>query len=122
MSLDRRPRPGYPWAGTSRFALAIILCCLVGMALTACGDGSSDSLTPPPATIIRAVDSEQPTAVTNPGQVATPLPMPPTRPQVPAGSADAYPTPPSVITTPVAENYPLPGPVHTAVPFVYPAP
>ena len=90
-------------------AIALTLTALCVLAV-ACGGDDADDFTPPPATIIRASDTMEPTAPMQ--QVSEPTetrPLPPTRPPVTPVSA-------------TERDYPIPqgSPVATSTPMAYP--
>ena len=96
--------------GMSRIILVFGLFVLT-LVVSACGGDSTESYTPPPATIIRASDQAASTATPEAaeGEATATRPMPPTRPPV-------------QMPTKGGTDYPLPfvAPEHTATPVVYP--
>ena len=103
----RRGLRGILLAVTVAVTLLVLSCFMA-----ACGRDDSDRFTPPPATIIRASDTVEPTATAE--RLSKPTDtrlLPPTRPLVtPASAADRdYPLPqgtPQAPSTPVPYPYP----------------
>jgi hypothetical protein len=91
-------RPGHAvW----RMILLVMVVAMGLVVLLGCDDSDSDSLTPPPATIISA--SESPTA--GAPQVATSAASQPAQ-AAPTPAAEDYPYPEKVATTPTPWVYP----------------
>ena len=104
---QRKPPMGLNW----RLLGILALLGLAMVSIAACGE--PEKVTPPPATIIRASDEIAPTATAPeiaPSLTASSLPMPPSRPAMPA---QIKPT----------KSYPLPvsKPKHSPTPVVYPS-
>ena len=73
------------------WASVVLVAILLGMATVACRGDDSGGYTPPPATIIRASDSAEPTGTQEATPAAT-LQEPPTRPPLATPESD-YPIP-----------------------------